>query len=75
MHRKSPITRLTTALTADHRRTSLLHASIPAGLPETAEEYLQWVRYEASRCPRVVRAEVKSDNLASTASGILEGRG
>ncbi|GLC36408.1 hypothetical protein PLESTB_000765000 [Pleodorina starrii] len=29
-----------------------------AGPPQTAEEYLQWVRFEASRCPRITRKDV-----------------
>ncbi|KAG2429548.1 hypothetical protein HXX76_010783 [Chlamydomonas incerta] len=35
-----------------------------AGPPQTAEEYLQWVRYEAAQCPRVTRKDVDPEKLA-----------
>ncbi|GIL59397.1 hypothetical protein Vafri_14263 [Volvox africanus] len=31
---------------------------IDAGPPQTAEEYLRWVRFEASRCPRITRKDI-----------------
>ncbi|PNH09171.1 hypothetical protein TSOC_004226 [Tetrabaena socialis] len=34
-----------------------------AGPPQTAEEYLQWVRYEASRCPRITRKDIDPAKL------------
>ncbi|PNW79194.1 hypothetical protein CHLRE_09g405650v5 [Chlamydomonas reinhardtii] len=37
-----------------------------AGPPQTAEEYLQWVRYEAAQCPRVTRKDVDPEKLASS---------
>ncbi|GLI70168.1 hypothetical protein VaNZ11_014791 [Volvox africanus] len=33
---------------------------IDAGPPQTAEEYLRWVRFEASRCPRITRKDIDS---------------
>ncbi|EFJ40264.1 hypothetical protein VOLCADRAFT_99965 [Volvox carteri f. nagariensis] len=29
-----------------------------AGPPQTAEEYLRWVRFEASQCPRITRKDI-----------------
>ncbi|KXZ49679.1 hypothetical protein GPECTOR_20g536 [Gonium pectorale] len=34
-----------------------------AGPPQTAEEYLRLVRYEASRCPRITRVELDPEML------------
>ncbi|KAG2488435.1 hypothetical protein HYH03_012942 [Edaphochlamys debaryana] len=34
-----------------------------AGPPQTAEEYLRWVRYEASKCPRVTRKDISPERL------------
>ncbi len=36
-----------------------------AGPPQTAEEYLQWVRHEAQQCPRVMRKEIDPAKLAA----------
>ncbi len=35
-----------------------------AGPPQTAEEYLQWVRHEAMQCPQVFTAEISPEKLA-----------
>lgn len=48
-----------------HVHGTSLAKSYVAGPPQTAEEYLQWVRHEAQRCPRVTRKEIDPAKLAA----------
>ena len=51
---------------AESQPTRSPHTRTPTGPPQTAEEYLQWVRYEAAQCPRVTRKDVDPEKLASS---------
>lgn len=41
-----------------------------AGPPQTAEEYLQRVRYEAMRCPQVLRVEISPSKMMMAAGAV-----
>ena len=50
---------------------------LASGPPQTAEEYLQWVRHEAMQCPQVMRVEISPELLkgsSSSAAGASEGK-
>jgi hypothetical protein len=36
---------------------------LTSGPPQTAEEYMQWVRHEAMQCPQVMRVEISPEKL------------
>ncbi|GAX75712.1 hypothetical protein CEUSTIGMA_g3155.t1 [Chlamydomonas eustigma] len=36
---------------------------LSSGPPDTAEAYLQWVRYEAMNCPQVMRVDITAEKL------------